>query len=184
MIKEIAIDGKRVTYNLTYKNVKNINLRISQDGNVSVSANRRVPEKTIESFILSKGNFVLNALERCDKKKEPQKHQYYSEEEVKRVILALCERVYPYYKNLGIKYPEIRFKYMVSQWGNCYSQRGILTFSLNLMYAPLECIEYIVVHEFTHFLQADHSKLFYDELEKVMPDWKVRREKLKGISIR
>ena len=73
---------------------------------------------------------------------------------------------------------------MVSQWGNCNSQKGILTFNINLMYAPPECVKYVAVHEFTHFLQPNHSDKFYKELSKVCPEWKNFRQKLKNIRIR
>ena len=63
-------------------------------------------------------------------------------------------------------------------------EQGKITFNTNLMYAPPECIEYVVLHEFCHFLQANHSKLFYAELAKVCPDWKEMRKMLKNINIR
>ena len=49
------------------------------------------------------------------------------------------------------------------------------------MYAPPECIEYVVVHEFAHFFQPNHSALFYNEVAAVLPDWKDRRKKLRDI---
>ena len=67
---------------------------------------------------------------------------------------------------------------MKSRWGSCNPGKGILTFNTQLMYAPPECIEYVVVHEFAHFLQPNHSALFYNEVAAVLPDWKDRRKKL------
>ena len=72
---------------------------------------------------------------------------------------------------------------MVSQWGNCRAEKGILTFNTNLVYAPYECIDYVVLHEFTHFLQQNHSAQFYRELEKVCPDWKALKTRLKEINL-
>lgn len=112
------------------------------------------------------------------------KTQYYTESEVKELITLLCEKVYPYYVAKGVKYPQVKFRKMVSQWENCYPKKGILTFNTNLMYADRECIEYVVYHEFTHFLQANHSSKFYDELEKVCPKWKECRNRLKEVNIR
>ena len=48
------------------------------------------------------------------------------------------------------------------------------------MFAPAECIEYVVLHEFAHFVHPNHSKDFYALVEKLMPDWKERREMLQG----
>ena len=184
MEKTIVFQNRIIQYDLQYKKVKNINLRITPDGRVHVSANKGVSEQFIDAFVLSKAEFILKALEQVEKNSEKPKKQYFSEEEIRDVILALCERVYPYYECLGIKYPQIKFRKMVSRWGSCHPGKGILTFNINLMYAPKECIEYVVLHEFTHFLQANHSSRFYEELKKVCPDWKACKNRLKEIRIR
>lgn len=184
MIREIELNNTKIQYNLQYKKVKNINLRIKPDGSINVSANKRVPLKAIDEFIISKADFILRALEKYRNMPITEQKQYFTEDEVKELILNLCEQVYPYYQAKRIKYPEIKFRKMVSRWGSCHSQRGILTFNTNLMYAPLECVEYVVYHEFTHFLQPNHSSKFYNELAKVYPNWKECREKLKEIQIR
>lgn len=184
MIREIKCKQTTIRYNLQIKKVKNINLRIKSDGTIHVSANKYVPQKVIDDFLLSKSGFILDALERYKNiADEPQK-KYFSENEICDVILKLCRDSYPYFENLGVKFPQIKFRRMVSRWGSCHSDKGILTFNINLMYASIECIEYVVLHEFTHFLQANHSSKFYDELTKVCPEWKERRKKLKEIRIR
>ncbi len=184
MIKKIKLDNTKIQYALQYKKVKNINLRIRPDGSINVSANKRVPQKVIDDFITSKADFILRALEKYKNMPAKEQKQYYTEDEVRGFVLVLCNKVYPYYEKQGIKYPEIKFRRMVSRWGSCHSQKGILTFNTNLMYAPTECIEYVVWHEFTHFLQPNHSSKFYDELARVYPKWKECRKKLKDINIR
>ncbi len=184
MVKIVVFQNRIIQYDFRYKKVKNINLRIKPDGTVHVSANKRVSEQFIDAFVLSKAEFILKVLERYENKSEEVQKQYFAEDEVRDVIFALCRRVYPYYECLGIKYPQIKFRKMVSCWGNCHPVKGILTFNINLMYAPKECIEYVVYHEFTHFLHANHSCKFYEELEKVCPDWKACRNRLKEIRIR
>lgn len=184
MIKDIKFNNTIIQYDLQYKNVKNINLRIKPDGIINVSANKRVPQKVIDEFIISKADFIVRALEKYKNMPVRKQKQYFAEDEIKEQILMLCDKVYPYYEKMGIKYPEIKFRKMVFRWGSCHSQKGILTFNINLMYAPAECTEYVVLHEFTHFLQPNHSNRFYDELAKVCPNWKECRKKLKEINIR
>ena len=184
MNKKVSSNHFTITYDLEYKKVKNINLRIKPDGTIHVSANRRVPQKAIDEFVSSKADFILKALEKYKNKPDIPQKQYFAEDKICDVILGLCNKVYPYYEKLGIKYPQIKFRRMVSRWGSCHPIKGILTFNTNLMYAPIECIEYVVWHEFTHFVQANHSSKFYEELAKVCPDWKVCREELKEINIR
>lgn len=184
MIKKINLKEREIEYILQRKPVKNINLRIKRDGSISVSANRFVAQSTIESFIISKSDFILNAIKMFEKDAKKPLVKYFEEKEITTVVTEFCKKVYPYFKEKGIKYPEIRFRRMVSQWGNCRSKDGILTFNTNLMYAPIECIEYVVLHEFTHFIEANHSPAFYRELEKVCPDWKNRRKQMKSIKLR
>ncbi len=169
-------------YDLQYKKVKNINLRISKDGKITVSAHRRVPQTAIDEFLQSKADWIEKSLARCVQNKTPSM-PYCTEDEIRKKILDLCEKAYPYYEKRGIPYPEIRFRRMVSRWGSCHAVKKCVTFNLNLMYAPPECVSYVVWHEFTHFLQPNHSAAFYEELEKVCPDWSMCRKKLREVVI-
>lgn len=173
-----------VQYELTYKSVKNINLRIKPDGTVCVSANRRVPKKVIEEFVLSKSGWIEKTIEEYERRLSQPLRPYFREDDIERVIRELCQKAYPYFQQKGIPYPVIRFREMVSRWGSCHPTKGILTFNKKLMYAPIHCIEYVVFHEFTHFLQPNHSKKFYEELTRICPNWKECRQQLKTISIR
>lgn len=184
MIRAVEVKGKTIEYDLQIKSVKNINLRINTEGKISVSANRWVSKKSVDSFVASKADLIFGALAKIEEKKATPRVQHYSEKELKELVLKLCREVFPYFEKRGVKCPEIKFRKMVSQWGNCHPTKGILTFSTSLVYAPYECIEYVVWHEFTHFLQANHSPLFYEELSYVCPDYKERRKKLKEIKIR
>lgn len=183
MLKQIKLGDKIIQYDLQYKKVKNINLRIKPDGTVNVSANRCVPQKVIEAFVFSRADFILRALDMYKTRTHIELTQYHSPEKIRDIILGICNEEYPYFEKMGIKYPQIKFRSMVSQWGNCRHKEGILTFNTNLIYAPEECIRYVVQHEFTHFLQPNHSAKFYSELSKICPQHKALRQKLKQIRL-
>ena len=93
-------------------------------------------------------------------------------------VNELCERVYHAFEAKGIKYPTVKFRRMRTKWGICRPERGELTFSYMLAAAPVECIEYVVYHEFTHFIHPNHSKAFYESLERLLPDFKERKKRL------
>lgn len=96
------------------------------------------------------------------------------------LMTLLCKRAYDeHYGKLGIDFPTIKVKDMRSRWGSCISSKKILTFNVHLMEYPLPAAEYVVAHEFTHFLQANHSARFYAELARYMPDYKQREKLLK-----
>ena len=96
----------------------------------------------------------------------------------KEIVFAVCESIYPEFKKYCADFPEIRFRRMTSRWGSCQPKKKVLTFNTALIEASLPCIEYVVTHEFTHFLHADHSKSFYNSLAFFMPDWKERKKAL------
>lgn len=178
---EIFVSGRKINYNLERKKVKNINLRIKPSGEIYVSANRYISQKTVEKFIISKADFIFKALDKYSERLPAE--QYFAEDEICDIINKLCKKAYAYFERFGIEYPQIKFRRMKSRWGSCMPQKGVLTFNINLMYVPIECIWYVVLHEFTHFLVPNHSKKFYAELEKICPEWKELRKKLKEIVI-
>ncbi len=96
----------------------------------------------------------------------------------KDTVQSLCDAIYPKFQKYGVAFPSIRYRNMVSRWGSCQPKRGVLTFNYALVEAPISCIEYVVVHEFTHFLQPNHSRKFYQQLAMFMPDWEERKKLL------
>ncbi|WP_150539975.1 M48 family metallopeptidase [Actinobacillus vicugnae] len=75
--------------------------------------------------------------------------------------------------------PQIRLRTMKTQWGNC-SPFGAITLNPNLVKAPTECIDYVILHELCHLVHHNHSPDFYRLMTQVMPNWrdmKMRLEK-------
>ena len=91
-----------------------------------------------------------------------------------QVVLEICEKVYPYFWKKGIPYPEILFRKAKGYFGRCLWMENKIHFNVKLIERPKMAIEYVVVHEFTHFLHPNHEEDFYIELRKAMPDWVVR----------
>ena len=184
MLKEITLCGTKIQYNMHYKNVKNINIRIKSDGSVHVSANKLTSSAVIEAFMQAKAHNILNAINTYKSVVNEKPTEYFTEDELKREIMHFCETIYPYYERLGIKMPKIKFRKMVSMWGSCNKTKGIVTFNTNLKFSPVECVRYVIWHEFTHLIVPNHSKEFYAELEKVCPDWKTCRRIMKKIHLK
>ncbi len=184
MKRPININEQKVEYNLIRKKVKNINLRINSAGEITVSANKSVSISYIEMLLLSKANFIVNALKTIENRNKISPQERFSSEDFIKLINEYCESVYPYYHNLtSIDFPIIKLRKMKSRWGSCCPTKGILTFNKNLIFAPKECIEYVILHEFTHFIHPNHSPLFYEELSKKCPDWKKLKKQLNEIPI-
>ncbi len=68
------------------------------------------------------------------------------------------------------------------RWGSCNSDRE-LRFNKHCMKASERAIDYLVVHEMSHMVHMNHSKAFWDHVEKIMPDYKTARAELKKTMI-
>ncbi len=110
------------------------------------------------------------------------KFQQFRDELCREVFARQVKKVYPLFEPMGVAYPGLKIRDMQSRWGSCIPQKGTITLNKRLISAPEECIEYVTVHEFCHFIHPDHSKDFYGLLEKIMPDWKTRKELLNNSS--
>jgi predicted metal-dependent hydrolase len=93
----------------------------------------------------------------------------------RETLTELCKAAYPKFSKYGVDFPEIKFRNMVSRWGSCMPRGKSVTFNYALATVPVSCIEYVVAHEFNHFLHPDHSPDFYRQLTVFMPDWRERK---------
>lgn len=91
------------------------------------------------------------------------------------------QRWRPALHDLGYEVPEPRLKIYVMRraWGRCYYTKQMITINLNLLKCPVECFDYIVLHELCHFVHQNHSKDFHDLMTTVDPTWKEHDQTLK-----
>lgn len=94
------------------------------------------------------------------------------------VYNELIHKQYTLFQKYGVPHPELKVRYMTSRWGSCQPQKGVITLNSQLITAPKNCIEYVVLHEFVHFIYPNHSRQFWDFVAMMMPDWKERKKEL------
>ena len=99
------------------------------------------------------------------------------------VFKEICDDTYLLFKNynLSVPYPVIKIRSMKSRWGSCRPTKGIITLNSKLIEKKRRCIEYVVVHEFAHFIHPNHSKQFHALVTSLMPDWLERKQELNKI---
>ncbi len=170
-----------VTYTLTRRKVKNLNLRVRGDGTVAVSAAPRVPAAAVDEFVASRADWVraarAKALARAARTEAAPPPDPAA---ALALFTALSDRVYPAFADaLGGQRPTIRVRDMKSRWGVCSPAKRQITFALQLYHQPPAAQIYVVVHEYCHFLVPDHSPAFWAEVAKLLPDWKARRRLLR-----
>ena len=79
---------------------------------------------------------------------------------------------------INVTVTSIDIKSRKKEWGSC-DNHGNITFNWKLGMAKPEAIDYVVVHELCHRKHMDHSKQFWEEVEKYIPDYKERQNWLK-----
>lgn len=77
--------------------------------------------------------------------------------------------------------PEIKFVKMDTQWGSL-SPDNIMHVNPALIKAPIDCIEYVLIHELCHLLERNHGKNYYRLLRQQLPEWKRLKSKLDGLA--
>ena len=92
---------------------------------------------------------------------------------------ASMDRYFPLVGQHGVGMPNVIVRRMKTLWGSCSVHRGVVTLNYYLYKLPPECIDYIVLHELTHFLYRYHDGDFYGFIARYMPDWKERNRILK-----
>ncbi|MEW8955916.1 M48 family metallopeptidase [Clostridium sp.] len=83
-----------------------------------------------------------------------------------------------YKEIMGIDFNKVTIKNINTRWGSC-SSKGNLNFNVKLIGAPLDVIEYVVIHELCHLIHMNHSKEFWVEVSKYCSDYKDRSNWLK-----
>lgn len=96
----------------------------------------------------------------------------------KQARKVLTERVEFFARKHDFKFGKIRISSARTRWGSC-SSKDTLSFTWRLVMAPLDVIDYVVVHELCHLKEMNHSKVFWAQVEAILPDYKRRRKWLK-----
>jgi predicted metal-dependent hydrolase len=77
--------------------------------------------------------------------------------------------------------PGFQLLAMEKQWGSC-SPAGRMSLNPSLIKAPVHCVEYVLIHELCHLIEHNHSKRFYDLLDRHCPDWREWKHELDSLA--
>lgn len=167
---------------ITYKTIKSdrktIAIQIMPDGTVVIRCPKRMRLDEVRKFVESKSDWI-------------EKHltghvlpvtEKLTEQEVKllreKTRQLVTERVKYFAPVIGVTYNQIAIRTQKTRWGSC-SSKGNLNFNCLLGLTPPEVLDYVVVHELCHRIELNHSKQFWNAVERTMPDYKVHRKWLR-----
>ena len=164
-------------------NRKSISIEIKKDLSVVVRAPFLMKDKEINNFVESKKDWIKKHIIDMQKRTEQSASiEKFTSEEVKsladKALDYIPKRVAYYSPIIGVDYGRITIRNQVSRWGSC-SAKGNLNFNCLLMLTPSDVIDYVVVHELCHRKEMNHSPKFWNEVEKVLPNYKSSRKWLK-----
>ncbi len=158
-------------------------IEIRQDLSVLVRAPQRMPLPEIVSFLEEQAGWIEQHREKMRIRMERQKQiPRFTQKEIRQLADQACEvipqKVSYYAKCLGVTYGRITIRNQKTRWGSC-SAKGNLNFNCLLMMTPEEVINYVVVHELCHRIEMNHSKAFWAQVERILPDYRQSRKWLK-----
>ena len=85
---------------------------------------------------------------------------------------------------LNVSVERFSIRSMKTRWGSCTPKTRSIRINLELIKRPPECLEYIVVHELVHLLEASHNNKFKMLMDKFFPKWKFYRKELRSLQIK
>jgi predicted metal-dependent hydrolase len=134
--------------------------------------------KQEEALKLKEGRFCLlrSVVDQGGKDAAHQAFQEFYEEKGRE---RLSKRVAALAARVGVQPGRIAVKELGYRWASCLSD-GSLHFHWKCMMAPVTIIDYIVVHELCHLRHRDHSAAFWNEVDKVLPDYRERKDWLRA----
>jgi predicted metal-dependent hydrolase len=97
-----------------------------------------------------------------------------------RVLAERLEACWASFPSDGRRLPVLRLKRMRTRWGSM-SAKGSMSLRLDLIRAPQECIDYVIVHELCHLVHPDHGSEFWALVERLVPDWRRRKRRLERV---
>ncbi len=158
---------------------KTISLEMKPNGILQVKAPLRLSQRDIMEHVARHGNWIAKQMER---QKIVSEADALTEQELKalkkRARQVFLERTAYFAPLVGVDYGSITVRLQKSRFGSC-SRQGNLNYNAALLLAPPEVLDYVVVHELCHRKHMDHSREFWQEVDRVFPGYRSHKNWLK-----
>lgn len=166
-------------YKIVRSTRKSIAIQITRTGQVVVRCPAEMSNMDVHKFVLQKSEWIRKHLSNIE---HISTLPSFTNEELYhlsvRAAQIIPQRVSYYAPKVNVTYGRISIRKQHTRWGSC-SSNGNLNFNCLLMLTPPEVLDYVVVHELCHRKEMSHSIRFWAEVEKILPDYRIRRQWLK-----
>lgn len=108
-----------------------------------------------------------------------EQRERYVREQYRAMLEIEIKRLLPRWEELTeIHCDSWQTKYMITKWGTCNIDKKKIWFNLQLAQKPIECLEYVILHELIHLKERSHNSLFCSYMDLYMPNWREVRKSL------
>jgi hypothetical protein len=102
----------------------------------------------------------------------------------RKQLRVVANKLIEYWKKkIGVQLNAWGIKKMKTRWGTCNPKLGRIWINLELAKKPEQCLEFIIAHELTHFLEKNHNERFKKYLDNFLPHWRQRKEELNQMTL-
>ena len=161
-----------IQYEITYSKIKNVYIQI-KDGKILIKAPKRISKKELEKIIEKKSDWINKNLEKSNQKQE--RKALYTEEQFKQIVGKNANELI---RITGLIPNKIRIRDIKYAWGTCSVNKNI-TINYNLIKYSEQAIKYVILHELCHLKYMNHSKEFWNLVQKYMPNYKEVKKEFK-----
>ncbi len=161
---------------------KTVSIQIKNERRVVVRAPLRMPRAEIRRLLEQKSAWIEKHLAEVRRQSDSAEPAFTGEQMRQLAEAArqdLPRRAARFAPLVGVSCGRITIRAQKSRWGSC-STKGNLNFNCLLMLCPEEVRDYVVVHELCHRKEMNHSRRFWQELARVMPEYEQQRQWLKA----
>ncbi len=100
-----------------------------------------------------------------------EKLEKWLKKQTQKIFTEHLEKCYQLFEE-NIPFPKLKIRTMKTRWGVCHKLDDSITLNAKLIRYDLSCLDYVIIHELSHFVHFDHSKAFWNTVSKYMPDYK------------
>ncbi|MBF8151309.1 M48 family metallopeptidase [Winogradskyella sp. F6397] len=139
--------------------------------------------KSNEAYVKLKGGYInVYVKDKDDKLAVQEQLKKWYREKAEKYFEVLFKRLKSISKSFYRDEPTLSYRWMKKRWGSC-DKNGNIHLNFELIKAPKQCIEYVIIHELCHLKYLNHSTDFFNLLEKVYPDWKIIKDRLEKMMV-
>ena len=139
-----------------------------------------VPDSRKNSFKIQ-GNSIVLSMRKNSTVKQREK---YIREQYRRLLKGEIEKILPKWEQItGLHCESWQIKYMITRWGTCNTEKKKLWFNLQLAQKPVECLEYVILHELIHLKERTHNSIFIAYMDMYMKNWREVRKELNDLRL-